>query len=124
MVFAVHVEQWTSSTPSVGSSGCKEVEPVHMCFVDLEKVFDCVPREVLWGVLWNYGVLGSLIQAVRSLYDLEFGPEMSFLCRVAGLSLRDRVWSSAIGEELGVEPILLRIERSQLRWWTTCLVRC
>ncbi|TWW73458.1 hypothetical protein D4764_15G0008520 [Takifugu flavidus] len=42
--------------------------------------------------------------------------EMSFLRRVAGLSLRDRVRSSAIQEELGVEPLLLRVERSQMRW--------
>lgn len=43
--------------------------------------------------------------------------EMSFLRRVAGLSLRDRVRSSDIRERLGVEPLLLRIERSQLRWF-------
>ncbi|TWW71157.1 hypothetical protein D4764_17G0006400 [Takifugu flavidus] len=42
--------------------------------------------------------------------------EMSFLRRVAGLSLRDRVRSSAIREELGVEPLLLRVEKSQMRW--------
>ncbi|KAK0153213.1 putative uncharacterized transposon-derived protein F52C9.6 [Merluccius polli] len=42
--------------------------------------------------------------------------EMSFLRRVAGLSLRDRVRSSVIREELGVDPLLLRIERSQMRW--------
>ncbi|TWW73603.1 hypothetical protein D4764_15G0009970 [Takifugu flavidus] len=42
--------------------------------------------------------------------------EMSFLRRVAGLSLRDRVRSSAIREELGVESLLLRVERSQMRW--------
>ncbi|TWW71659.1 hypothetical protein D4764_16G0001560 [Takifugu flavidus] len=41
---------------------------------------------------------------------------MSFLRRVAGLSLRDRVRSSAIREELRVEPLLLRVERSQMRW--------
>ncbi|KAI3363774.1 hypothetical protein L3Q82_001205 [Scortum barcoo] len=32
------------------------------------------------------------------------------------LSLRDRVRSSVTWEELGVEPLLLRIKRSQLRW--------
>ncbi|KAK0132211.1 putative uncharacterized transposon-derived protein F52C9.6 [Merluccius polli] len=42
--------------------------------------------------------------------------EMSFLRRVAGLSLRDRVRSSVIREELGVDPLLLRVERSQMRW--------
>ncbi|KAI3366586.1 hypothetical protein L3Q82_009202 [Scortum barcoo] len=41
----------------------------------------------------------------------EFPP-----CRVAGRSLRDRVRSSVTREELGVEPLLLHIERSQLRW--------
>ncbi|KAK3544200.1 hypothetical protein QTP86_008347 [Hemibagrus guttatus] len=218
-----------------------------MCFVDLEKAFDRVPRGILWEVLWEYGVRGPLLRAVRSLYnqsrslvriasclDLqhalgrfaaeceaagmrvstskseamvldrkkvggEFLPqveefkylwvlfmsegrmdreidrrigaaaavmrsmyrsvvvkkelsrkaklsiyqsiyvptltyshelwvmtervrsriqaaEMSFLRRVAGCSLRDRVRSSVTREELGVEPLLLHIERGQLRW--------
>ncbi|KAK3524132.1 hypothetical protein QTP70_018031, partial [Hemibagrus guttatus] len=42
--------------------------------------------------------------------------EMSFLRRVAGRSLRDRVRSSVTREELGVQPLLLHIERGQLRW--------
>ena len=42
--------------------------------------------------------------------------EMSFLRRVAGHSLRDRVRRSVTREELGVEPLLLHIKRSQLRW--------
>ncbi|KAJ7996720.1 hypothetical protein DPEC_G00239960 [Dallia pectoralis] len=42
---------------------------------------------------------------------------MGFLRKVAGLSLRDRVRSSVIREELGVEPLLLCVERSQLRWF-------
>ena len=41
--------------------------------------------------------------------------EMSFLRRVAGLSLRDKVRSLVIREELGVDPLLLRVERSQMR---------
>ena len=41
--------------------------------------------------------------------------EMSFLRRVAGVW--DRVRSSAIREELGLEPLLLYLERSQLRWF-------
>ncbi|KAK3573193.1 hypothetical protein QTP86_015101 [Hemibagrus guttatus] len=45
------------------------VQPVHMCFVDLEKAFDRVPRGILWEVLWEYGVRGPLLRAVRSLYN-------------------------------------------------------
>ncbi|KAK3536886.1 hypothetical protein QTP86_027004 [Hemibagrus guttatus] len=44
-------------------------QPVHMCFVDLEKAFDRVPRGILWEVLWEYGVCGPLLRAVRSLYN-------------------------------------------------------
>jgi len=41
--------------------------------------------------------------------------QMSFLRRVAGL--RERIRSSDIRRELGVELLLLRVERSQLRWF-------
>ncbi|KAK3509731.1 hypothetical protein QTP70_008366 [Hemibagrus guttatus] len=44
-------------------------QPVHMCFVDLEKAFDRVPRGIPWEVLWEYGVRGPLLRAVRSLYN-------------------------------------------------------
>ncbi len=45
--------------------------------------------------------------------------EMSFLLRVSGLTLRNRVQSLDIRERLGVgvEPLFLRIERSQLKWF-------
>ncbi|TWW54384.1 hypothetical protein D4764_0180610 [Takifugu flavidus] len=54
-------------------------QQVHMCFVDLEKPFDRVPRGVLWGVLREYGVSGPLIRAVYSLYD-----RCQSLVRIAG----------------------------------------
>ncbi|XP_061762964.1 retrovirus-related Pol polyprotein from type-2 retrotransposable element R2DM isoform X1 [Nerophis ophidion] len=54
-------------------------QPVYMCFVDLDKAFDRVPREVLWGVLREYGVSDCLIIAVRSLYD-----QCQSLVRIAG----------------------------------------
>ncbi|KAK3558992.1 hypothetical protein QTP86_000122 [Hemibagrus guttatus] len=44
-------------------------QPVHMCFVDLEKAFERVPRGILWEVLWEYWVRGPLLRAVWSLYN-------------------------------------------------------
>ena len=43
--------------------------------------------------------------------------KMSFLRRVAGLTLRDRVRSSDIWEELRVKLLLFRVEGSQLQWF-------
>ncbi len=43
--------------------------------------------------------------------------EKGFLRRVAGISLSDKVRSSVTCEELGVEPLLRCIKRSQLRWF-------
>jgi len=42
---------------------------VYMHFVDFQKAYNRVPREKLWGVLWEYGVDGRLLLALKSLYS-------------------------------------------------------
>ena len=41
---------------------------VNACFVDLEKAYDCIPRDKLWAVLLQYGIGGQLLNAIKSLY--------------------------------------------------------
>ncbi|CAM1303009.1 Uncharacterised protein r2_g1299 [Pycnogonum litorale] len=43
--------------------------------------------------------------------------KMAFLRRISGLTMLDRVRSSDIRETVQVEPLLLQIERSQLRYY-------
>ena len=76
-------------------------QPVHMCFVDLEKAFDRVPRGVLWGVLREYGVSDPLIWAVRSMYD-----RCQSLVRIAGN--KSDLFSVRVGLRQGcpLSPIL------------------
>ena len=45
--------------------------------------------------------------------------EMGFLRRISGLTLLDKIKSADIRESLNIEALLLRPERSQLRWYVT-----
>ena len=40
-----------------------------MAFIDLEKAFDRVPREVIWWALREAGVAESVILVIKSMYD-------------------------------------------------------
>ena len=40
-----------------------------MAFIDLEKAYDSVCREKLWGILAEYGVRGKLLRSIKALYE-------------------------------------------------------
>ncbi|VDP22623.1 unnamed protein product [Heligmosomoides polygyrus] len=40
---------------------CEKQKPVHIAFLDLEKVFDRVRREVIWNALRQHGVPEELV---------------------------------------------------------------
>ena len=43
--------------------------PLYMCFVDLQKAYDSVDRELLWKVLARAGVPSVMIDVIRQIYD-------------------------------------------------------
>ena len=43
--------------------------------------------------------------------------EIGFLQRISGLTLLDKVRSASIHESLNIESLLLRLKRSQMRWY-------
>ena len=44
---------------------------LYCCFVDFEKAFDTVDREVLWAVLANIGVRGQFLKCLQSLHGVD-----------------------------------------------------
>ena len=55
-----------------------------------------------------------MTETVRSQVQAS---EMSFLQKIEGVTLFNKVHSPEIRKSLNIEPLLLQIERSQLRWF-------
>ncbi|XP_056158101.1 A-kinase anchor protein 2-like, partial [Lampris incognitus] len=78
--------------------------PVYMCFVDLEKAYDCIPWETLWRVLQEYGVPGQLLQAIQSLYNQS----ESFAC-ILGTKSNTFLVGAGLRQGCPLSPILFVI---------------
>ncbi|CAB1097412.1 unnamed protein product [Ectocarpus sp. CCAP 1310/34] len=49
--------------------GWRKKIPLYMCFVDLNKAYDSVDREMLWKVLARAGIPAKLIEVIRQFHD-------------------------------------------------------
>ena len=66
----------------IGEKYIAKGKEVYFAFLDLEKAYDRVDREAMWRVLRIYGIGGSLLKAVKSMYAgskacVRVGSEMS-----------------------------------------------
>jgi hypothetical protein len=49
---------------------CREQKKdLHMIFIDMEKTYDKVPRNVMWRVLQKHKVSSKYITLIKNMYD-------------------------------------------------------
>ena len=70
--------------------------------------------KIVFVPILTYG-LESWVMIKRGRSKVQ-ASEMRFLRRIEGVTLFNKVRSSEIRKSLNIEPLLLRIERSPLRW--------
>ena len=46
-----------------------EENPLYMCFIDLQKAYDSVDRELLWVVLARFGVPEKMLTVIRQFHE-------------------------------------------------------
>ena len=74
MRFSSWTEHWNSSIPFTGCS--KD----HVCFVDLEKAWDCVSHSILWEVLREYSLFITFMDRISRRRGSGSGATGFHLC--------------------------------------------
>ena len=73
-------------------------------FVDLEKAFDSVPRTKLFSVLYDYGIRGKLLDAIRALYR-----NSTAMVRICGKLSKPFEVRNGVRQGCGLSPLLFII---------------
>ena len=96
-------------SPASFEKSWKYAKEVYTCFVDLEKVCNCVPRDKLWAVLLEYDVKGQLLAAIKSLY------KQSEVCVLAN-GMKTKPFSVIVGLRQGctLSPLLFIINTDKI----------
>ena len=83
--------------------------PLYMCFVDLQKAYDSVDRELLWKVLARAGVPEEMIAVIRQFHDgmqaqvrMDDGGTLGLVRGYAGIETRMCAISATVQHFLGI----------------------
>ena len=78
--------------------------PVHTCFIDLEKAYDRVPRDILWKVLQEYNIRGVILRAIKSLYN-----QCGSCVRINGLKSKAFMVKAGLRQGCVLSPLLFTV---------------
>ena len=58
-----------SNTENYCGAEYRVAVPLYINFIDIEKAFDSVSREVLWLLLWHYGIPVKIVTIIKALHE-------------------------------------------------------
>ena len=103
--------------------GLERKEPLYMCFIELEKAYDSVDRQLLWEVLTRFGEEAKILTVIRKFNGTDDGELSEGYAVTQGLR-HGRVLSPVLFNALFaglIHVVLVRLseDKQSLGIWST-----